>query len=61
MKHEEIIKRANGDSYNISCAIYIDSISKRRIAVYIKPKGKRKTKEEILQAKLNLWNKLKPE
>lgn len=71
MKHEKIIKRDNGDRVKISVSIYVESFGndfKYNYGVDICPAGRRKftygygeaTPEEIHQAKLELWEKIKP-
>lgn len=76
MKHEKIIKRANGSSVMISVSVYVDGMRQTGAhyshGVCYREKGKRKwifsnqsskelaTEEEIRQVKLELWEKLKP-
>ena len=77
MRHEKIIKREDGTRFNISVVIVpsFSSISDigYKVGLLFKPKGARLwrkiphsmvdcvSKEEIYEAKLEAWQKLKPE
>ncbi len=75
MRHEKIFKREDGSRVKIEVEIYVpfnyfhsDGHKWSSIVAYCAP-GKRKflpgygrhTPDEILEVKLELWNKLKPE
>jgi hypothetical protein len=74
MRHEKIIKRPSGVQNKIEVSVYVDNFTDNaphyNVFVWWRPKGKivwlraeidqLATGEEIHQAKLELWEKLKP-